>query len=42
MKTASSRISLKEQNEITASGFALRRVIEQRSCVERGIIRFLL
>ena len=35
MKTASSRMTLKEQNEITASGFTLRKEIQQCPCVER-------
>jgi len=36
-------MTLKEQNEITASGFTLRKEIQQCPCVEaRAIIGFLL
>jgi hypothetical protein len=30
-------MTLKEQNEITASGFTLRKEIQQCPCVERGL-----
>lgn len=36
MKTASSRMTLKEQNGITASGFTLGKEIQQYPCVEGG------